>query len=145
MPHLVLLYTPNVDQQIDMGGLCNSLADGLCAQRDSQGQPIFPTGGVRVMAYPAAYSAVADRGAAGREAGNSGDYGFIYLNLRMAKGRSPAVHLQVGEAIAAIAHEHLNALFGSQPLGLTVQIDEGMEVFNAKHSSLHPLFAPAAG
>ena len=37
-------------------------------------QPVFPTGGVRVLAYPAAHCAVAD---------GERDYAFVYLNLRM--------------------------------------------------------------
>lgn len=63
----------------------------------------------------------------------------------MAKGCSPALHQQVAEAIAAIAREHLNSAFGSQHMELRAQVDEGGEVFDAKHNSLHPLFAPAAG
>ena len=29
-----------------------------------------------------------------------------------------------------------------RPIGITVQVDEGPEVFDAKISSLHPLFTP---
>jgi 5-carboxymethyl-2-hydroxymuconate isomerase len=35
-------------------------------------------------------------------------------------------------------------VLGSEHMGLTVQIDEGHEVFDAKHSTLHPLFNKAA-
>ncbi|MFY9510065.1 MAG: hypothetical protein WAQ05_03730 [Rubrivivax sp.] len=45
-----------------------------------------------------------------------------------------------GEAIAAAARTHLAPLFDKRYLGLTVQIDEGQEVFDAKHSTIHPLF-----
>jgi 5-carboxymethyl-2-hydroxymuconate isomerase len=65
------------------------------------------------------------------------------MNLRMAKGRSPVVHQQMGEALKATAGTYLAAVLTSKPLGITVQIDEGHEVFDGKHSTLHPLFNKA--
>ena len=147
MPHLVILYTANLDAEADMTLLCRALADTMLAVRDESGAPVFPTGGVRVLAYPAAHSAVADGGAAGVAAGGSGEYAFVYLNLRMGRGRSAAVRQQVGDALTASAKAHLAPLFAPRidrmHIGLTLQIDEGAEVFDAKHSSLHPLFDKA--
>ena len=60
MPHLVILYTANLDRETDMSALCRTMADTMLAQRDETGKQVFPTGGVRVLAYPAAHSAVAD-------------------------------------------------------------------------------------
>lgn len=141
MPHLVILYTPNLESRCDMSRLCRDLADTMVAQRDAHGQAVFPVGGVRVLAYPAAHAAVADGGAAGRAAGGSGDYGFVYLNLRMGPGRSAAVHQAVGQALSEVAQAFFNPIMGDQAIGVTLQIDEGAEVFGVKHSSLHPLFS----
>jgi 5-carboxymethyl-2-hydroxymuconate isomerase len=137
MPHLVILYTPDLDRPAEQGGcdmtaLCRRLADVMLALRDETGQAVFPPGGVRVLAYPAAHSAVSD----GRH-----DYGFVYLNLRMGRGRSAAVKQAVGEALAAAAREHVAPLMSRRYLGVTLQVDEGQEVFDAKHSTIHPLFA----
>ena len=149
MPHLVILYTANLDAPADQGGtdlsaLCRSLADEMLAQRDEAGGPVFPPGGVRVLAYPAAHFAVADGGAAGRaaghQAGKGGEYAFVYLNLRMARGRSAAVQQGVGRALEAVCQAHFASQLASRPIGVTLQIDEGPEVFDAKNSSLHPLF-----
>ncbi|MBT9499927.1 MAG: 5-carboxymethyl-2-hydroxymuconate isomerase [Burkholderiaceae bacterium] len=131
MPHLVIYYTGQLDELTDMTVLCRALADTMQVQRDEVNKPVFPTGGIRVLAYPAAHWAVAD---------GQGDYGFVYLNLRMGRGRSEAVHKAVGEALSAVAREHFAALIDSRPVGVTLQIDVGPEVFDAKHSSLHPLF-----
>ena len=131
MPHLVILYTPNLDAECDMTALCRALADTMLTVKDEAGKQVFPTGGVRVLAYPAAHSAVAD----GR-----GDYAFAYLNLRMGRGRSEAVKQQAGAALSATAQAHFAPLLAQRPIGVTLQIDEGPEVFDAKHSSLHPLF-----
>jgi 5-carboxymethyl-2-hydroxymuconate isomerase len=149
MPHLVILYTPNLDRPAvdggtDMTALCRALADTMVAQRDEAGKPVFPLGGVRVLAYPATHFAVADGGAAGVAAGYADPattYAFVYLNLRMGRGRSAAVHAQVGSALEACAKAHFAAQLAQRPMGVTLQIDEGPEVFDAKNSSLHPLFA----
>ena len=144
MPHLVLLYSANLDAHTDMTALCRALADTMLAQRDEAGRHVFPPGGTRVLAYPAPHFAISDGGAAGRAAGGDGNYGFVYLNLRMGRGRSAFVQQQVGAALSAAAHAHFAPLLASMHLGVTLQIDVGAEVFDAKHSSLHPLF-PASG
>ena len=79
MPHLVILYSGNLETETDMSGLARALADTMIAQRDEAGQPVFPKGGTRVLAYPAAHFGVAD---------GSGDFGFVYLNLRMGDQKS---------------------------------------------------------
>ena len=143
MPHLAIHYTGNLDALSDMTALCRALAETMLALRDEAGKPVMPPGGIRVLAYPAPHFAVADGGAAGLAAGMSGDYGFVYLNLRIARGRSPAVVQQTGRALEAVAKAHFAPLLASRPVGITLQIDEGPEVFDAKNSSLHPLFQAA--
>jgi len=132
MPHMVLLYSVDIERETDMAALCRTLADTMLAQRDEAGKQVFPTGGTRVLAYPAAYSAIAD---------GQGEYGFLYANLRIGSGRSSAVHQSVGSALLAVLSQHLEAALERRPIGITLQIDEGQnQVFDGKHSSLHPLF-----
>ena len=133
MPHLVILYTPQLDAETDMSALCRKLADTMLELKDDSGAQVFPTGGTRVLAYPAAHSAVAD---------GARDYAFMYLNVRMAKGRGAAVHQRCGDTLVAAAKAHLAPLYEKRYIGLTLQVDEGHEVFDAKISSIHPLFAP---
>jgi len=156
MPHLVIRYTGNLDAETNMNALCRSLADTMLAAHDDAGKPVFPPGGIRVLAYPAPHFAVADGGAAGRaeaealadrvgdESGpvrnDPGDYAFVYLNLRMASGRTAATHKRVGDALLMATKAHFQPLFSQRHIGVTLQIDEGHEVFDAKHSNLHPLF-----
>lgn len=133
MPHLVLLYTPDLETEADIPGLCRALADSMLEQRDETGKAVFPTGGTRVLAYPAAHAAIAD---------GQGNYGFVYANLRMGAGRSRGVHQQVGDSLLAVLRGHLDALLERRPVGVTLQIDESPgQVYDAKHSSLHPLFS----
>ncbi|WNW11186.1 5-carboxymethyl-2-hydroxymuconate isomerase [Pseudomonas sp. DTU_2021_1001937_2_SI_NGA_ILE_001] len=136
MPHLVLLYTPDLEREADIPGLCRALADSLLEQRDEHGKAVFPVGGTRVLAYPAAHCAVAD---------GAGDYGFLYANLRMGNGRSAAVHQAVGTGLTDVLRQHLEPILQRRPVGITVQIDESHnQVYDGKHSTLHPLFNKGA-
>ncbi len=131
MPHLVILYTPNLEANIDMSRLCRALADTMLTQLDEAGKQVFPTGGTRVLAYPATHYAVAD---------GKRDYGFVYLNLRMGSGRSDALKKEAGRALIDCARTLFDPVFKEHLIGLTLQIDEGAQVFDAKLGNLHPLF-----
>ncbi len=133
MPHLVILYTPNLEAKTDVSRLCRVLADEMLAILDEDGKRVFPTGGTRVLAFPAAHSAVAD----GR-----GDYGFMYLNLRMGSGRSSEVKKDTGDRLLGRVNEHMAPVFDDALIGITLQIDESPgQVYDGKHSTLHPLFS----
>jgi 5-carboxymethyl-2-hydroxymuconate isomerase len=99
--------------------------------RDEAGAQVFPTGGTRVLAYPAAHFAVAD---------GSGDFGFCWLNLRMGRGRSEATQQAAGQAVLEAARARFAPVLERRRVGLTLQVDVGAEVFDAKFGNLHPLF-----
>ena len=143
MPHLVILYTGQLDAEVNMTTLCRQMADAMLTVQDEEGKQVFPTGGTRVLAYPAPHYAVADGGAAGMAAGGDGDYAFAYLNLRMGRGRSEATQQRAGETLLAVAKAFFSPLMTRKHMGITLQIDVGQEVFDARHSSLHPLFNKA--
>jgi len=132
MPHVTIQYTANLEPEANMGALCATLAEVILAQRDGDGQRLFPVGGTRVLAYPAATYAVGD---------GAPDRAFVYLNVRIAPGRAPERVKSTGEALIAAVRSHFEKPFASRPLGITLQIDEGAPVFDVKHSNLHPLFA----
>jgi 5-carboxymethyl-2-hydroxymuconate isomerase len=132
MPHCVILYTPNVDAKTDMGALCRKLADTMLTVLDEAGKQVFPTGGTRVLAYPATHYAVAD---------GKGDYAFVYLNVRMGAGRSDAVKKNAGDTLMEVVKQHFAPVFAGELIGITLQIDESPgQVYDGKHSTLHPLF-----
>jgi 5-carboxymethyl-2-hydroxymuconate isomerase len=132
MPHCVILYTPNLETRTDVSALCRKLADEMLVIRDEAGKQVFPTGGTRVLAYPAAHYAVAD---------GKGDYGFMYLNVRMGAGRSAGVQKDAGDRLLAVVKQHVAPMFERELVGVTLQIDESRgQVYDAKHSTLHPLF-----
>ena len=132
MPHLVILYTRNLEHELRADELCRTMADTMISLRDAHGRAVFPVAGTRVYAIPAPHFAVAD---------GSGEHGFVYFNLRMGRGRGAAVKRAAGEALTAAARAHLAPLLAARGVGLTLQIDEGAEAFDAKFGNLHALFA----
>jgi 5-carboxymethyl-2-hydroxymuconate isomerase len=132
MPHCVILYTPNLEPRTEIGALCRKLADAMLKIKDEAGKQVFPTGGTRVLAYPAAHYAVAD---------GEDDYAFMYINIRMAGGRSEEVQQKAGDKLLAVVKEHFAPVFANELIGITLQIDESAgQVYDGKHSTLHPLF-----
>jgi 5-carboxymethyl-2-hydroxymuconate isomerase len=132
MPHVVLQYTANLEAEVNMPALCREIAAVLVEQKDEAGGPLFPIGGTRVLAYPAAVYAVAD---------GKADYGFCYINIRIAGGRSEAAKKRAGDAVLATLKARFAAAFEKRHVGVTLQIDESPgQVYDAKHSNLHPLF-----
>jgi 5-carboxymethyl-2-hydroxymuconate isomerase len=132
MPHLVVLYTNNLETQTDISALCRKLANAMLTVKDEDSKHVLPPGGIRVLAYPAAHYAVAD---------GQRDYAFVYLNLRIGRGRSDADKKKTGETLRAVVQEHFAGLLANRYIGVTFQVDEGQEVFDSKQSSIHPLFA----
>jgi 5-carboxymethyl-2-hydroxymuconate isomerase len=131
MPHVVVQYTANLGPEARIGALCKALAEVIVAQRDGAGARVFPIGGTRVLAYPTPDFAVAD---------GVPDRAFVYLNVRIAPGRDSAIVTATGDALIAAVRSHFAELFARRPIGITLQIDEGAPVYDAKHSNLHPLF-----
>ena len=136
MPHLVILYTGQLDAEVSMSTLCKKLADAMRTVKDENYRQVFPTGGIRVMAYPAPHYAVAD----GKAAGGTGDYAFVYLNLRMGRGRSEATQQLAGLTLAEVVKDFFATVLENRPVGVTFQIDVGAEVFDSRQGNLHPLF-----
>jgi 5-carboxymethyl-2-hydroxymuconate isomerase len=132
MPHVVLQYTANLETGVDMPALCRDIAAVLIAQKDETAGPLFPPGGTRVLAYPAQVYAVAD----GKD-----DYGFCYINVRIAAGRSGVSVKKAGDAVLAKVQARFAEAFAKNHIGVTIQIDESPgQVYDAKHNNLHPLF-----
>jgi len=132
MPHLVdsvhgaRTWTVKPISRVSAAALC----DTMLAQRDESGKQVFPTGGTRVLAYS---------GRPQRRGRRQGRLRLFVYEPAHGQGPQPVVHQQMGEALKATVGSHLADVLANKPLGITVQIDEGHEVFDGKHSTLHPL------
>lgn len=113
MPLLLIDYTPNIGT--DMTALCRKLAKALLAVRDEHGAQVYPEGGLKIMAYPAAHYAVGD--------GEHDDHAFMYFMLRIVEGRSAAVLQETGDGIMAVIREHIAPVFDTRPIGVTFHME----------------------
>ena len=132
MPHLTILYTPELESLSDMTALCRKLADTMLAQRDEAGR-----GGVSAGRHSRPRLSGGALGGGRRQA---------RLLVRLPQPAHGTRTQRGGEEAGrrrarATARSHFGALFEQRHLGLTLQIDEGAEVYDAKHSTIHPLFA----
>ncbi len=127
MPHLRIDYSANLDAHLDVGGLCQALAGQLAAQRDKDGNDLYPLTGTRVLAYPAPHHAVA---------GGHDGFGYIYLNLRVTPGRSAGLIEATGEALMAVVKARCAALLAAHPVGITFHIDQVAASYSGNFNNL---------
>ena len=130
MPHLKVEYSKNLEGKLDIQALCDALRQECLSQVDDEGKQVFPIGGTRVLAYPASYYAIAD----GRS-----ERAFIYVNIRIIVGRSPAIIKQVGDNLSALLNDFLEPYFVTEKIGYTLQIDEGADVYDNKGGNLRTI------
>ena len=84
MPHLIVEYSSNPEEQMDLDGLMTKLRDRPVASG------VFPLGGIRVRGERRDRYLVAD--------GASGN-GFVHLTARIGHGRNEATRRAAAEAL----------------------------------------------
>ena len=122
MPHLVIEYSANLENRVDIGGLCASLHDAMLATG------LFELGAIRVRAYAAKHYAVADRMEVNA---------FADLVLRIGTGRSPTDKKRAGETIMAAAKAYLVSHFETPHFALSMEIREIDAAFSWRDNAMH--------
>lgn len=123
MPHLVIQYSANLDQQSDMSVLCRILADVIASRS------IFPLGGIRVRAYPTSHYAIADV---------HSDNAFADMTFRIAIGRSEAQKTDIGKALMIAAEAHFAPQLKTPHFALSLEVIDISAAFSWKTNSIHP-------
>lgn len=122
MPHLIVEYSANIEDQIALGALLDKLH--TCALRTG----VFPIGGLRVRAHRADAYRIADK---------APDNGFVHVTAIIGHGRPLDVQQRAGEELLAALTEHLQALYERSPLAISLNIQESHPVLNFKKNNLH--------
>ncbi len=107
MPHVIVEYSANLDEAIDVGGLCETLRKAAAAIDEIE----MP--GVRVRAYRADHHAIAD-GAEG--------HGFVDISVRLRGGRSGAVKDKVAKLLFEAAREFIDPCMSGNSLALSLEV-----------------------
>ena len=122
MPHLIVEYSANIEQQIALDALLDKLH--ACALATG----VFPIGGLRVRAHRADAYRIADL---------SPDNGFVHVTALVGHGRPLDVLERAGQELLAALAQHLDSLFAASPLAISLNIQEMHPVLNFKKNNLH--------
>lgn len=127
MPHIILEYSANLDDALDMHGLCVALKDTAAATG------VFPPAGIRVRAFQAAHVVVAD-GAPG--------HSFIDISVRLAAGRTDEAKTRATDAVFKAAEAFTADHMARAPFMLSLELREIDAAFSRKTSSIRDYLPP---
>ena len=126
MPHTIVEYSDNLAEEGDIPGLLRKIAAKLC---DSGG--VFPTGGVRVRAYPAHEYVIAD----GKD-----DYAYVHTVVKLAAGRPADFKKRFFGELFDIIKAHFAEFAERRYLALSMYVEEVDETGSYKHNNIHRKF-----
>ena len=107
MPHFQIDYSGNLEEVVDMSGLCEAIR-AKAASIDT-----FPMAGVRVRATRVDHYAIAD--------GNP-KHGFIDISIRLRGGRAPEVKQDATQRIFEAARDYLAPAMTSHSIALSLEM-----------------------
>lgn len=122
MPHLIIEYSANLEETLDLDGLM----DALHAAALETG--VFPIGGLRIRAHRADRYRIADCDPANA---------FVHVTALVGHGRPLEVRRQAGERLFATLTQYLEPLFASRPLAISFNVQEFDPQLNFKKNNLH--------
>lgn len=121
MPHLHIEYSKNLDELLDIGGLCDAI------RAEAVSIETFPLAGVRVRAIRADHYAIAD-----------GDpkHGFIDISVRMREGRPMDVKQDAIQRIFNVAKEFLMPAMSSHSIALSAELRDINAELSPKYGTI---------
>lgn len=127
MPHLIIDYSANLENLLDMGGLCAALKDAAAATG------VFPPAGIRVRAYAADHVVIAD---------SDPGHAFVDITVRLAAGRDHAAKTRATDAVFEAARSYTADLMARAPFMLSLELREMDATYSRKASSIRDYLPP---
>ena len=121
MPHLMIDYSVNVETDVDIGALCDTLRD-VAASIDA-----FPLAGVKVRAVRVDHYAIAD--------GNP-EHGFIDISVRIREGRDMETKQNAAQKIFDAANEFVADVMRRRSLSLSLELRDIDAALSPKSGSI---------
>jgi 5-carboxymethyl-2-hydroxymuconate isomerase len=109
MPHIVVEYSANLENQIDILRLVEDVHEAALQTGE------FDTRAVRTRASRREYYAIADR---------HRDNAFVAIWVRIAPGRPPERRKRLGEVIFNAACKYLEQVYETTPIGISLEVQE---------------------
>ena len=122
MPHLIIEYSANVENLIELDALLDKL------HATALGTGVFPVGGLRIRAHRVDHYRIAD---------NDPANGFVHATALIGHGRTLEVQQRAGEQLFATLAGHLKHVYERSPLAISLNIQELHPVLNFKKNNLH--------
>ena len=122
MPHLIVEYSRNLEDQVDIADLMERLHTAALATG------VFPLGGIRVRAEPRDRYLIADK---------DPENLYLHLTARIGHGRDTDTKKAAGDALFQCLTECLHALFVAKPLSLSLEIQEIDPALTWKQNNIH--------
>ena len=126
MPHLIIEYSANIEEAIELDGLITELHE------TAVDTGVFPLGGIRTRAA---------RREAYRIADGDPENGFVFLTVRYGAGRELATLQAAGQRIFDVLCRRLEALYKRIPLSLGMEMQEIDPNLSFKKNNIHERLA----
>lgn len=129
MPHQVIEYSANLEAELDIDGLVQTMHEAAVSI------DALPIGGIRTRAARRDVYRVAD---------SHPDNTFINVTLRVAP-RPPEIKKEVGERLFDALKRFVQPEFDKRPMALSLEIQEIDAEFRWKHSNIRDYLAQRNG
>lgn len=121
MPHIQIDYSPNLEDRLDIAGLCRALRDAAVATG------VLPLAGIRVRATACTHVVIAD--------GNP-DHAFLDISLRLRAGRSAEDKARATAHIFAAAEAYCANVLATSSFMLSFEMRDIDPALSPKTSSI---------
>lgn len=122
MPHIIVEYSQNLEQRIDVQGLLDALHETAIASG------VFPLGGARTRAARREAYTIAD---------GHPDNAYVHVQLRIGHGRDEETKRSAAQALFDTATAYLAQDFARNPLGISLELVEIDPAYSFKQNNLH--------
>jgi len=129
MPHQIIEYSANLEADLDIDTLVQTMHD------TAVGLDALPIGGIRTRAARRDVFRVSD---------SHPDNTFINVTLRIAP-RPPEIKKEVGEQLFNALRQFVQRVFDERPMALSLEIQEIDAEFRWKHSNIRDYLAQRNG
>ncbi len=122
MPHFILEYSANLEDDLDLDGLFSALHESAMETG------VFPLGGIRFRAVRCDDYLIADA---------DPDNAFVHITAKIGRRRDPDVRQEVAEKIFNTLVEYLDTLYKARPLAVSFELTELTPGLSFRKNNIH--------
>ena len=121
MPHIIVEYSANIEAEAELETLFRTLRDVAVETG------VFPLSGTRVRGAKRKKYLIAD---------GHPDNAFLHVVLRVGHGRDETTLKEAGDTIYAALCDHLQGVFDTRPMNISMDIQEIHPVLTFKRNNM---------